>query len=647
MPSLLSDTERDIVKRTVPKASNKIQAVAVARLYVAYPNRSRWTYTGLQGAAVLSNDLVGNTYWIKMVDISVGDDGLGHSRTVVANSLQPANRGVIWDQEIYDTFQYNQDRTFFHSFELEECMAGLSFVDEKEAKKFKQKMDDREKNASKATRAQPFASYRGGGQVAMTNGGHHKSRLGGFGSLLHGHRNSSAPSNPAPAQSMIPPPSPATSSRPDSGGIDVDDPALRGLLGELQKMGITRDQIADNSDFIKKYIAQQQQTNNGTNGLAEDRRGRAPPPPPPNAPPSRISPQHTGATTSSRRGPPPAPPPSRRPGRATSPPRDETPPREPSPPAAPQPRFRAPPPLADAGKYAVTSGPAPLTRARASSGAALANPGPPPPPRPPKSPVDDEPARFGLPPPFAGDRKVSAPPPPPSRGPVPPPPPSRETPGIPSGPPLPPKTPERSHHVAPASIPPPPPPPPPGRSGAPPPLPPSTARPIPPPPSAGSAPPPPPPPPPPSFPSSNAPPPPPPLPSSGGPPPPPPPMPSSGGPPPPPPPPPPGGAPSAPPLPQVSGAGGRDDLLASIRASGGKGAGGLRRVADTEKKDRSAAAVPGSEPTAAPASPGGGGAGDATGGAGLAGALAAALSQRKKKVSGSGTFILSYICSYM
>lgn len=71
MPSILSDADKEIVKRTVPKASNKIQAVAVARLYVAHPNRSRWAYTGLQGAAVLSNDTVGNTFWIKLVDISV------------------------------------------------------------------------------------------------------------------------------------------------------------------------------------------------------------------------------------------------------------------------------------------------------------------------------------------------------------------------------------------------------------------------------------------------------------------------------------------------------------------------------------------------------------------------------------------------
>jgi len=71
MPSILSDEDKQTVKRTVPKASNKIHAVAVARLYIAYPNRQRWTYTGLQGAAVLANDLVGNTLWIKLVDISV------------------------------------------------------------------------------------------------------------------------------------------------------------------------------------------------------------------------------------------------------------------------------------------------------------------------------------------------------------------------------------------------------------------------------------------------------------------------------------------------------------------------------------------------------------------------------------------------
>lgn len=71
MPSILLDADKETVRRTVPKPANKILAVAVARLYVAYPKPNKWTYTGLQGAAVLANDLVGHTFWIKLVDVSV------------------------------------------------------------------------------------------------------------------------------------------------------------------------------------------------------------------------------------------------------------------------------------------------------------------------------------------------------------------------------------------------------------------------------------------------------------------------------------------------------------------------------------------------------------------------------------------------
>lgn len=71
MPSVLTDNDKEMIKRQVPKPANKIQAAGAARLYVAYPNKQQWVYTGLQGAAVLANDLVGNTYWIKLVDVSV------------------------------------------------------------------------------------------------------------------------------------------------------------------------------------------------------------------------------------------------------------------------------------------------------------------------------------------------------------------------------------------------------------------------------------------------------------------------------------------------------------------------------------------------------------------------------------------------
>jgi hypothetical protein len=83
---------------------------------------------------------------------------------------------------------------------------------------------------------------------------------------------------------------------------------------------------------------------------------------------------------------------------------------------------------------------------------------------------------------------------------------------------------------------------------------------------------------------------------------------------------------------------GRDGLLNDIR-----GGARLKKVSDTEKRDRSAAAVPGSEPAAPAAGAAAGGAAAASGAeaqGGLAGALASALAARKSKVSHSGKYLV-------
>ncbi|AMD22884.1 HHR115Wp [Eremothecium sinecaudum] len=128
----LSNDDKEKIKRALPKTSNKIIDVAVARLYIAYPDPNEWRYTGLSGALVLVDDLVGCTFFLKLVDID------GH-------------RGVLWDQELYVGFEYNQDRTFFHSFELEQCYAGLLFEDLGEAAHMLKRVQKREKYASKKT----------------------------------------------------------------------------------------------------------------------------------------------------------------------------------------------------------------------------------------------------------------------------------------------------------------------------------------------------------------------------------------------------------------------------------------------------------------------------------------------------------------
>ncbi|RAL59171.1 hypothetical protein DID88_006727 [Monilinia fructigena] len=549
MPSILSDDDKETVKRMVPKASNKIQAVAVARLYIAYPDRHKWIYTGLQGAAVLANDLVGNTYWIKLVDVS------------------SANRGVIWDQEIYDTWSYNQDRTFFHTFETEECLAGLSFVDEKEAKTFMKKMNDREKNASKATKANPF----GGAAPA-----HKHSLLGGF---FGGHRHSSAPSiQPTPPDSpsyILPPQQPAhpAHNHRHSGEASSQD----NLNMQHWRRLIS---LADNQDFIADYIREQQVQQNITpipSGI-ENQRNKAPPPPPPPAAPRARSDSPQNSTAGHGRGAPPPPPAPRR--SKADVPREPTPPREPSPPRGPPPpRFAAP-----LQSQMLASLRIQITKLL--PGACFFQSRATPPPRPAKTPIEDyEPgesgSRFGVPPAFTGDKNNSTTPTP-QRGPVPPPPPrdihqSSSTHAIPPAhippPPLPPKTPaspmlrllhytisSSTYTILCCS--------------------PTTPRATP-------------------FIWRATPPPPPPVPSFGGPsaPPPPPPMPPGNGPPVPPPPPPPGpsrdsgyasGVP-APPKPT----GDRADLMANIQKAGGIGA--LRKVDRSQIRDRSAAAVPGAD----------------------------------------------------
>lgn len=129
---LLTSEDKEYIKRALPKSSNKVIDVAIARLYIAYPNPNEWQYTGLSGAVALVDDLVGHTFFLKLVDIK------GHN-------------GVLWDQELYVNFEYYQDRTFFHSFEMEECFAGLLFDDLGEASHFLKRVQKRERYASKKT----------------------------------------------------------------------------------------------------------------------------------------------------------------------------------------------------------------------------------------------------------------------------------------------------------------------------------------------------------------------------------------------------------------------------------------------------------------------------------------------------------------
>lgn len=624
---ILTTADKEKIKRAVPKTSNKIIDATVARLYIAHPDPNEWTYTGLVGAIALVDDLVGHTFFLKLVDI------LG-------------SKGVLWDQELYVNFEYHQDRKFFHTFEIEDCLVGLLFEDTSDAGHFFKRVSNRKKYASKDTSKNKNAIALKG-QLAPE-----AAKIGPRGEYVNVQTDQR--------------------SRRARGVLYYDDqppPEWRLLYAELASAGITEDMIAENRQFIKDYIAKQ---GGPLVGLEPPipRKHAAP------APPANVFDDHAQVddrpavpSKKNKKAPPPPPPagaPAQTPPELTPTPTNYSTPNELTPtptqssggsPAPvnfhPENKFRVPPSSAHVPQVPQSiSGPdvnrpVPAIPQQNSGSSGLSQ----------RPPLFGNVSEYGQPvqglqppPPPPGRANSATPngPLPPGRG-NPPPPPAR---GNPPAPPprggVPPPPPPRANPTGNAVTP--------QRTGAPPPPPPRAARGAPPPPPARGArtqpqptqpqaqqhpqaqqPQPPqqhqlppqrtvaeqaPPQPPQQQPQASAPPPPPPMPpqqnaapAGGAPPPPPPPDLSSA-------------EPSAP-LPAVDS--GRDALLSSIRGAGGIGA--LKKT-DKSQLDKPTALLSeakGEDPP--PSSGGGGGAGGQP--ESLADALAGALNKRKNKVARS------------
>lgn len=209
----LTSQDKELVKRAVPKSANKILDAAVARLYVALPDQDNWKWTGLMGALVLVDDLIGHTFFFKLVDLVGG-------------------RGVLWDQELWVDFNYSQDRLFFHSFEIEDCRIGFLFDEPSAAQHFFKRVSHRNKHGSKLT---------------IQNNNAVEARKRPEQVSTKGYRGEEEISNDQRIR------------RPK--GIlyyDNEPPEeWRSFYAELEKMGITEDMIADNREFIKDYISKQ------------------------------------------------------------------------------------------------------------------------------------------------------------------------------------------------------------------------------------------------------------------------------------------------------------------------------------------------------------------------------------------------------
>jgi hypothetical protein len=115
----LNDNEITILK----KLFGEVVFCTVVRVYKS--NGNSWKQEGM-GAGVLVNEK--DYYSIQVVDLN--------------------NQSIIFSQELYQNFEYVQPRPFFHTFETENCVAGLSFADEGEANQFFDKVMDCKKSSS-------------------------------------------------------------------------------------------------------------------------------------------------------------------------------------------------------------------------------------------------------------------------------------------------------------------------------------------------------------------------------------------------------------------------------------------------------------------------------------------------------------------
>ncbi|XP_062855051.1 actin nucleation-promoting factor WAS [Trichomycterus rosablanca] len=120
--SLLSPQENEQVidllgRRCVPMCTTVVQ------LFMALPHSpSIWT---LQHTGILCfvKDNPNRSYFIRLFDIKASK--------------------LIWEQEIYNQFTYCKARSFFHTFNADDCQVGLNFANEQEADRFFNAVDDK------------------------------------------------------------------------------------------------------------------------------------------------------------------------------------------------------------------------------------------------------------------------------------------------------------------------------------------------------------------------------------------------------------------------------------------------------------------------------------------------------------------------
>lgn len=390
---LLNDAENQKLFELIGYRCVSLSSAVVQVFWAEGPSYDRWSKRWC-GAAAFVKDNGKRSYYIRVFDLK-------HEK-------------LLWEQELYSDFLYKDPRPYFHTFESDECPAGLNFANEDEARSFRHAV--RDKIQIRHQRRRENTKKRAPSTTAATPG--NVSGLSGSGSVHSGtvqpmHTQTTVapmqmnviPSNVGPSTGTVSKKSKVKKGKKppltknDIGaptnfmhishvgwnadtGFDLEsNPELRDLFQEagITEEGLKKDQ--DMSKFVMEFLDQR----GGLDAVKRDReRERARPPPPsiPSLPPSQPPPVPAVAPpTHSSRPPPPAvrppvpvsggrPPPL--PGR----PQGRSAPLPPPPPPNPPPSSRGLPPL-----------PPPVAPPAVPPPVPSAAPPPPPPPGPPPPPA--------------------------------------------------------------------------------------------------------------------------------------------------------------------------------------------------------------------------------------------------------------------
>lgn len=113
--SSLTSSEKSLIKKHAPTSSgDKIHSAAIGRIYYAFPDPTKWSYSGISGAVVFGWGQAGG--WLKVVDLAVSAASLSTKEAGLTIWEGQGTRGVVWQHTVVEDMPYYQDRTFFHTF---------------------------------------------------------------------------------------------------------------------------------------------------------------------------------------------------------------------------------------------------------------------------------------------------------------------------------------------------------------------------------------------------------------------------------------------------------------------------------------------------------------------------------------------------